>query len=219
MEPAADVIAHAAERHRPQGAQRHLTRDIVSTAPGRAGVLAEEKQQLARARKLRRVAEAAMARIEGFAELRDRRGEGVGAGQAGRRGRVRGLLQLRGQRLGGLHHLRAIALPCARDLLQDVDESRAPPLRGGREVGAAVKRLEIGRQPHAHRPAAGSGRRLHERHVDAIDVGTLFAIDLDRDEVLVEHRRHRVVLERLVRHHVAPVARRIADGEEDRLVF
>ena len=33
--------------------------------------------------------------------------------------------------------------------------------------------------------------RLHELHVDAVDVGTFLPIDLDRHEVLVEHARRR----------------------------
>ena len=113
----------------------------------------------------------------------------------------------------------AFLAPDARDLLEDVDEPRPSPARRRREVGAAVERLQRRREPHAHRPPAGSGRRLHERHVDAIDVRPLFAIDLDRDEVAIEHVGHLRVLEALVLHHVAPVAGRIADRQEDRLVL
>ena len=127
--------------------------------------------------------------------------------------------QLRRQRIG-----RPLRL-CRRSLLQTrpisarMSTNRAAPARLRRKVGAAVKRLEVRRQPDAHRPAARPGRRLHERHVDAIDVGPLLAIDLDRHEVLVQHRGDRVVLERFVLHHVAPVARRVADGQKDRLVL
>ena len=64
---------------------------------------------------------------------------------------------------------------------RDVGGKYVPPKNG----------LQIRREPHAHRPAARAGRRLHERHVDAIDVRPLFAIDLDRDEVAVEHVRRR----------------------------
>src|SRR5207253_1281628 len=81
----------------------------------------------------------------------------------------------------------ALLAPHARDLLQDLDKPWTPPLRARRKVGAAIERLEIRRQPDTHGPPAGAGGRLHERHVDAIDVGTLLAIDLDRDEALVDH--------------------------------
>ena len=79
--------------------------------------------------------------------------------------------------------------------------------------------LSSGVRNTRHRPAARPCRRLHERHVDAIDVGTLLAVHLDRHEIAVERLRDRRVLERLVLHDVAPVARRVADREEDRLVL
>ena len=60
--------------------------------------------------------------------------------------------------------------------------------------------------------------RLGGRHVDRVDVRPLLAVDLDRDEVGVELRGGRRVLERLVRHHVAPVAGRVADREQHRHV-
>src|SRR5690606_21317804 len=52
-------------------------------------------------------------------------------------------------------------------------------------------------------------------HVDRVDVRPLLPVDLHRHEAGVDGVGHRVVLERLVRHHMAPVARRIADREED----
>src|SRR4029453_8155269 len=52
-----------------------------------------------------------------------------------------------------------------------------------------------------------------------IDVWTLLAVDLDGDVALVQHRRDLLVVERLLLHHVAPVARRVADAEENRLAL
>ena len=40
-----------------------------------------------------------------------------------------------------------------------------------------------------HRPAALAGHRLDGAHVDLVEVRPLLAVDLDRDELLVEHRR------------------------------
>ena len=87
-----------------------------------------------------------------------------------------------------------------------------------REVRAPVKGLPLGREEDAHRPAAVLREELHGLHVDGIDVGALFAIDLDRHEEAVEHLGDLEVLERLLLHDVAPVARRVAHGEEDRHV-
>ncbi len=86
-------------------------------------------------------------------------------------------------------------------------------------VGAAVERAAVGRQPHRHRPAAAAGQRLHRLHVDRVDVGPFLAVDLHVHEQPVHDVGRCVVLERLVRHDVAPVARRVADREEDRLVL
>ena len=52
--------------------------------------------------------------------------------------------------------------PGARQLVEDVGKSGPAPSRRRRKVRAAKERLEVGREPHAHRPAAGAGRRLHE---------------------------------------------------------
>ena len=145
-----------------------------------------------RPRKLRRVAEAAVAR--------DRTPRGTAstvASSASAPGTVHGR-----RRAAPSHCSCAVSasadcatlprssLPDARDLAAGCRRSPGRPhLRRRRKVGAAVERLQLRRQPDAHRPAARSGRRLHERHVDAIDVGPLLAIDLDRHEVLVEHAR------------------------------
>ena len=134
----------------------------------------------------------------------------------GRRCRLR---HPREQIVGDSIHVRSLALPDARDLLEHLGETGTTPARARRIVGAAVKRLERRRQPDAHRPAAGAGRRLHERHVDAIDVRPFFPVDLDRHEIPVELFGNRRALERFVLHDVAPVARRVPDRKKDRLVF
>ena len=55
--------------------------------------------------------------------------------------------------------------------------------------------------------------------VDAVEVGTFLAVHLHVHERLVHQRGGAFVLERLVRHHVAPVARGVADGQQDGLVL
>ena len=118
---------------------------------------------------------------------------------------------------GGLD-LDALLAPGAIDPFEHLVERRHPVARFVREVGAAVERPAIGGQEDRHRPAAATSHRLDRRHVDLVEVGTLLAIDLDRDEPLVEVPRRRFVLERFAFHDVTPVTRRIADGQEDRPV-
>ncbi len=48
-----------------------------------------------------------------------------------------------------------------------------------RKIGAAEERLQVRREPHGHGPAAAAGGGLHERHVDAVDIGALFAVHFD----------------------------------------
>ena len=91
--------------------------------------------------------------------------------------------------------------------------------RLGREVGAGVERHAVGGEERVERPAAVAGHRLHGVHVDRVDVRALLAVDLDADEVLVHQRGDLRVLEGLALHHVAPVARGVADRDEDRLVL
>ena len=105
------------------------------------------------------------------------------------------------------------------DGLEDAGEGGQAAAVVGREVGAGVERLAVGREEHRHRPAAMAGHRLHRAHVDGVDIRALFAVDLDVDEELVHERGDLLVLERLALHHVAPVAGGVADAEEDRLVL
>src|SRR6266496_2495753 len=96
------------------------------------------------------------------------------------------------------------AVPNPGNLVEDVGETGTPPSRRCRIVRAAVKRLEIWRKPHTHRPPARTGRRLHECHVDAIDIWPLLTIDLDRHVVPIQSSRHIWILEALMFHLVAP---------------
>ena len=94
------------------------------------------------------------------------------------------------------------------------------PYRGdGRKIGSAEERPLVRRQKNVHRPAAAARRELDEIHIDLVDVRPLFHIDLDVDEILVHDRGRRLVLERLVLHHMAPVTRRIADADQHGLVL
>ena len=102
---------------------------------------------------------------------------------------------------------------------QNRSETRPPIAIVRGEIGAAEKRLQLRRQKHRHGPAAAARRRLHERHVDAIDIRPFFAIHFYRHEPAIQDRGQSFVFERLALHHVAPVAGRVADGQKDGLVF
>ena len=101
--------------------------------------------------------------------------------------------------------------------VQHLPERRLTVPRLVGEVGAGEERVAVVVEHDRHRPAAVPGHRRGRLHVDRVHVRPLLAVDLDADEVLVEVRRGRLVLERLVRHHVAPVARGVPDAQQHRV--
>jgi len=116
-------------------------------------------------------------------------------------------------------HVFAPLVVGVRDGDEQLPESRQAVPRLGREVGAAEERLADRREENRHRPAAVPGHRHDGVHVERIEIRPFLPVDLDVDEALVHQRRSLLVLERLVRHHMAPVAGRVADREQDRLVL
>src|SRR4051794_22332220 len=104
-----------------------------------------------------------------------------------------------------------VLFPSRSDSLQNFSKRRLPVTIFGRKISSADKWLEIRREPNAHRPAATARRRLHESHVNAIDVRALFAIDFDVHEIPIHDRGGFFVLERFVSHDVAPMAGRVTD--------
>ncbi len=183
--------------------------------------LAAAQQELERrgGRELRRAPEAAPLRVE----LRAEPAHGVledGVGQRlGRRASLVLLAHGLDERLRLARHVVAPLAVRVGDRDEQLPEARQPVPRLGRVVRPAEERLALGRQEDRHRPAPVPAQRDDRVHVDGVDVGALLAVDLDVDEALVHHLGGLAVLERLVLHHVAPVARRVADREQDRLVL
>ena len=89
----------------------------------------------------------------------------------------------------------------------------------GGEVCTSKNRLAVRQKKDRKRPAAATRHYLDRAHIDLVEVRTLLAIDLHVHVQLVHDRGGRLVLERLVGHHVTPVAGRVADAEQDQLVF
>ena len=88
-----------------------------------------------------------------------------------------------------------------------------------REIGAAVEGASVRGEEHGHGPAAAAGQHLDRLHVDGIQIGALFTVNFDADEMLVHQRGDGLVLEGLPLHDVAPMAGRIADAEQDGFIF
>ena len=128
-------------------------------------------------------------------------------------------LDLTGKGAGLLEQVVAFGAPRVVDGGEHAWKAGHPRTIGVGEVGAAVERSAVGVEEHGHRPAAATDERLHRVHVDGVDVGPLLPVDLHVHEVRVHLRRDVGVLEGLVRHHVAPVTRRVPDRQQHRLVL
>ena len=119
---------------------------------------------------------------------------------------------------GGRLELLAARLPGVRDGEKRQEPGAPPPVVRG-VVGAPVERQSVGGQEQRERPAAAAGHRLDRGHVDVVQVRALLAIHFDRDEPCVQGIGDPAVLEGLPFHHVAPVAGRVPDREEDGLLL
>ena len=97
--------------------------------------------------------------------------------------------------------------------VQELDESRKLVAGLPGEIGAGKERqVIVRRQEDGQWPAPGSScQQLVCALVDPVEIGTLFAINLDIDEQLVHNRSGPGILERLMGHDVTPVTGRVAD--------
>ena len=214
-EAAAELVVDPPAGHGLAGALHHGQRLVPGGAFGARSVAQEELQHHRRG-ELRRATESPARGVVGLAQGGDR-----GLEVRGRRRHPLGghgplpLGEGLGDPLGGPRDLVASVAPRLGDRGEQLRERRHSVPWLGREVGPRVEGPAVRVGEDAHRPAAVPGERDGRVHVDGVDVGALFAVDLDADEVVVEELRDRLVLEGLVRHDMAPVAGRVADGDED----
>jgi hypothetical protein len=186
---------------------------VASTSRSASGarVVAQQVLERHRRRELRRPAEAAVHRVGVAGDEPRRAGERVVVERVGGEPRCRPRDGV-GDR-GAL--LRDGVAPLGPRLPDGVEQlAEVLP----RVVGAAVERVAVGREEARHGPATLPRQRGRGRHVHRVDVGPLLAVDLHGHEAGVHGLRDTVVLERLVRHDVAPVARRVPDRQQDRHV-
>ncbi len=213
-EAAGQVVPDPAPSHAVEGVRDHVEHHVLARAP----VVAQHQPAVRRVRELRRPGEPAPLGVETRGERLQRGVEHAGGQLSREIGRGLALDAVR-ERGALLVHARAVLGPQLLQEAQEGREARPPVLVLRREVGAAVEGLQVGGQEHAHRPAALTRERLDGAHVDLVEIRALLAIHLDAHEVLVEVGGDRLVLEALVLHHVAPVAGRVPDRQEDRLVL
>ncbi len=216
-EAAGQLVVDAPARHRRGGGLGEFPCGLPAVRGADALVVAQQELQHHRRRELRRTAESAVHRVEFGAQPGNRPGQHLFVQNGLReRGALRG--QLLHHPGGGLADLLAATCPRLLHRVQQLPERRHAGHRRGRVVGPAVERFAVRGKEAGHRPAALPGHRLGGLHVDRVDVRPLLAVHLDVHEVLVHHPGGLRVLERFVRHDVAPVAGRVADRQQHRHV-
>jgi len=87
------------------------------------------------------------------------------------------------------------------------------------DVRGREERSGVRRHYDAEGPPSLPRHCLTDFHIDVVDIRPLLAVDLDVHERVVHHSRDLGVLERLMGHNVAPVARRVPDRQKQGLVF
>ncbi len=161
-------------------------------------------------------AEAALDGIAGGAERGHRGGEQIVAEVARGGARGGGLGGDLGEQILALARERgAVVAEALVDLAEHVGEAGAAAGRDAGEVGAAEDGLQVRREDQVERPARRLPEARHRVDEERVEIGALLAVDLDGDEAGVEEARGVVVLERLLLHHVAPVAGGVAHGDEE----
>ncbi len=217
---AAELVVNAAAAHLLEREAGHVSCIPARIFITRFGIAAQAEFDHLRMRKFRRLAETAAHRIEGVGNIVqgrvDRFAAEIGGSAAGR-ARFAAFQRRQQLRILLTHFGRALAVILFHPF-QQIGEARQAITRRFREISAAEKRRGVRRQKHGQRPAAGAlGEHRMRRLVDLVDIGPLLAIDLDIDEQRVHQCRHVFILERFMRHHMAPVASGIADRQQNRL--
>ena len=113
------------------------------------------------------------------------------------------------------HRLPIVLLVVLGHGAEDTLEARAIVGVSRWEVRAPVEDLAVRGEKRGEGPSARSGQGAHGLLVPCVHVGPLVTVDLDRDELLVDDSGEPRVLVRLSVDHVAPVAPRGSDVQED----
>jgi hypothetical protein len=214
VEAAAEVVVEAAGGHRVE----RVAGDVAVLAVAALHVVgADDGVDATRLRELRRAAEPAVVPVCGPGERARRVVEWAVLAEVGS---VREVLQFSLRRaqplLRAVLEVLTLGPPRVGDVVEQLEEPWLVPFRLLREVRPHEERLLVGCEERRQGPPTATADDLADLYVQCVDVRALLAVDFHRDEVLVQGLCDLLVGERLLLHHVTPVARRVADGEEDR---
>ncbi len=212
-EAAADVIVDAALTQR-GGRRGHGVAEHRRTGPEECPPQEAEKHRL---RKLRCPGRPPLQWID---DAHRRRGDAVDDrhAQAAPRRRARQFGEAIAERRDVGRDLVPVLAVGARDGLQNVGEAGTSVAWRRGEIGSAPEGMPVRSEEHGQRPAALLTHHRQGRLINGIDVRPLLAIDFDVDEQIVHYVGNFLRFKAFMGHDMAPVARGIADGQQDRLV-
>ena len=113
----------------------------------------------------------------------------------------------------------SVALPFLRDHKKQICKTDHARAGFRRIISPRKERFLCRRHKNAHRPAAASRKRLTDRHIDTVNIGTFFPVYLDGNKIAVQDLRDLLIFKTLMRHHMAPVAGTVTDTQEYRFIF
>ena len=88
-----------------------------------------------------------------------------------------------------------------------------------RKISPTIKRLALRSKKHRHRPPPAPRKHLHRLHINRIQIRPLLPVNLNVDKMPVHNPRDRLILKRLPLHHMTPMASRIPDTKQYRLIL
>ena len=212
-EAAAKMIVYAALVHLPQSVFKLFLRGLVSGVIG----VALQEYQVMRRRELRRAAEAAVFGVIARGELPRGLSQQLIIQRCGFS--LRQCAQRRRNVAPRAQQLIPAAAPFSGHGAQQLQKPDPPAGAVLRQIRPRKERLLLRRHYDRQRPARAAGERLTHADIHRVHIRPLLPVHLYGDEVPVQHLRYLPILERLVRHHMAPVAGRIPDAQKHRLVL
>jgi hypothetical protein len=211
VKPEADMIKNTALPHRIEGLLDHLERSLLTASQ----MPSQQESEMVRRGKFRSTTESSPFVAEGGVKLIISFMERLSPQDHSLfRGLLFGLHDPRNF-LTGFQYAVTVIFPHGTELSDNILKSYNPHPACFGKVGPCKKRLFVRSHKDRHGPAAASGQNLAYGHVDLIHVRPFFPIHFDGYEILIQYVCNFVIFERLVRHHMTPVARSVSNRKEN----
>ena len=129
------------------------------------------------------------------------------------------LIDRRGNLISRPQQLLPVVFPKVSYPIKQIHQSKSSIAAILGKIGSGKEWLLLWGHEDRQRPAAGAGHGLTHGHIHRINVRALFPVHLDADELAVKETRNLLILKGFMSHNMAPVAGRVPDTEEYRLIL